>query len=326
MNQSDPIHTECGLLNSVMSTLKIGAVVLDASQRIILWNHWMEKHSGHTAATVMNRNLFDLFPELRGGRISSAVQQALKNNFASLLSQTLNKAPFPLYSAATDTTPSARMQQAVAIIPLKIADLPRYCLIQINDVTTAVMREKLLCEQALELRSQSFSDGLTGIANRRHFDVNIEKEVRRAKRTGCDLSFALIDIDYFKAYNDHYGHQQGDECLIKVAATLAAAIRRPGDLVARYGGEEFAVILPETSSENAFQMMELLRRNVEQLNLEHRKSPTKKYVTVSIGLTTATKDQTLEVTDMINQADRALYQAKGNGRNGVIAFDPECKL
>jgi diguanylate cyclase (GGDEF)-like protein len=326
MNAIDPVHSECSLLNSVMSTLKIGAVVLNASQQIILWNRWMEKHSGISSATVINQNLFDLFPELLNSRIFSAVQQALRNNFPSLLSQTLNKAPFPLHTTVADAAAQIRLQQAVAIIPLKITGLPRHCLIQINDVSAAVMREKLLLEQALELRSQSFSDGLTGIANRRHFDVNMEKEVRRAKRTSSELSFALIDIDYFKAYNDHYGHQQGDECLIKVASTLASAIRRPGDLVARYGGEEFGVILPDTSAENAFLMMEAIRKQIIELHLEHRKSTVGPNVTVSIGVTTRTPHDAYEVCDLINQADRALYQAKGNGRNNVVSFDPENKL
>ena len=326
MSHSDMPVTECSLLDSVMSTLKIGAVVLNAHQQIILWNTWMEKHSGHAQAAVMGRNLFDLFPELRKSRILPAVQQALQNNFPSLLSQTLNKAPFALYSTPADEAAQNRMQQAVAVIPLKVASMARHCLIQINDVSAAVAREKLLLEQALELRSQTFSDGLTGIANRRHFDINIEKEMRRSKRTGTPLSLALIDIDYFKAYNDHYGHQQGDDCLIRVAKALSGAMRRPGDLVARYGGEEFAVILPETGAENAAHMMEVIRQQIAALKIEHGNSAVATHVTVSIGVATRDMDEALEVTDLIGQADRALYQAKGNGRNGVVIFDANCKL
>jgi diguanylate cyclase (GGDEF)-like protein len=326
MSQTDSFAPESLLLNSVMSTLKIGAVVLNASQQIILWNTWMEKHSGHTQAEVLGRNLFDLFPELRKSRILPAVQQALVSNFPSLLSQTLNKAPFALYSTPTDEAAQTRMQQAVAVIPLKVANLGRHCLIQINDVSAAVAREKLLLEQALELRSQTFSDGLTGIANRRHFDINIDKEMRRAKRTGTDLSLALIDIDYFKAYNDHYGHQQGDDCLIRVAKALSDAVRRPGDLVARYGGEEFAIIMPETNAMNAAQIMEAIRLRIAALAIEHEHSIVTRHITVSIGVATRNTDSPIEVTELIGQADRALYQAKGNGRNGTVTFDIGCAV
>jgi PleD family two-component response regulator len=100
-----------------------------------------------------------------------------------------------------------------------VAGAARHCLIQISDVSIAVGREKLLREQALVLRSQTFADGLTGIANRRHFDVAIDREHRRARRSGQPLSLLMIDIDHFKPYNDHYGHQKGDQCLIRVAAT-----------------------------------------------------------------------------------------------------------
>ena len=320
MNNTPSQIPECSLLNSVMSTLKIGAVVLDAQQHVILWNQWMEKHADQRVDTVLGQNLFDLFPELRNSRLYAAVQQAIEFNLPSLLSQTLNKAPFPLYTHPADRAQHKRMQQAVAVIPLKLSNLPRHCLIQINDVSPAVAREKRLLEQALELRSQSFSDGLTGIANRRHFDVNIDKEMRRAKRSDAPLALALIDIDYFKAFNDHYGHQQGDDCLIRVAHELSNAMRRPGDLVARYGGEEFAMILPDTEVDNALKLMEALRQRIEALRLPHQSSPVASHVTVSIGLTIRTALQPLEVADLIGQADRALYQAKAAGRNRVVRF------
>jgi diguanylate cyclase (GGDEF)-like protein len=304
-----------------MGAVNIGAVVLDSRQRVVLWNHWMEKHSDCPASAVLGRDLFDVFAELSNTRIQSAVGQALRDNFPSLLSQTLNKSPFALYTTPTDKVQSQRMQQAVAVIPIKVADLPRHCLIQITDVSMAVAREKLLRDQAMVLRSQTFSDGLTGIANRRHFDVDIEKEVRRAKRHASSLSLALIDIDYFKAYNDHYGHQQGDECLIHVATTLSAMMRRPSDLVARYGGEEFAIILPDTNADSARTLAEGIRARLEELALEHASSVVAPHVTVSIGLTTRTPAHPLEVASLIGNADRALYRAKRSGRNRVVVDD-----
>ncbi len=313
--------TRSSLVDSVMRAVNIGAVVLDSAQRVVLWNHWMEKHSGCAAEDVLGQNLFDVFTELNNTRIQLAVGQALRENFPSLLSQTLNKSPFTLYNTAADKAQDLRMQQAVAVMPLKVDQLPRHCLIQITDVSMAVAREKLLRDQALVLRSQTFSDGLTGIANRRHFDVDIEKEVRRAKRALATLSLALIDIDYFKAYNDHYGHQQGDECLIQVATALSEMMRRPGDLVARYGGEEFAIILPDTDAEHALIIAEMIRSSIEERLLEHASSSVATHVTISIGVTTRTPDHHLEVADLIGNADRALYQAKRAGRNRVVIFD-----
>ncbi|MGZ8316938.1 MAG: diguanylate cyclase [Telluria sp.] len=149
----------------------------------------------------------------------------------------------PLYLDAAARASGERMQQAVAVTPIDVAGAPRHCLIQVSDVSFAVHRERLLRDQALELRLQSYSDGLTGIANRRHFDVAMDKELRRVKRAGSPLSLLMIDIDCFKAYNDHFDHQQGDDTLVKVARALAAMVHRPLDLIARYGGEEFAVIL-----------------------------------------------------------------------------------
>src|SRR5476649_2372959 len=196
----------------------------------------------------------------------------------------------------------------------------RACLIQITDVSIAVARDKLLREQAMVLRSQTFSDGLTGIANRRHFDVTIEKEWRRAKRNGTALTLLMIDIDCFKAYNDHYGHQQGDQCLIEVAAALAGMLKRPCDMMARYGGEEFAMILPETDGEQARRVAEAIRLRTLELALPHAHSGISGgLVSVSIGIATQAADVPVSIAELIGAADRALYCAKRGGRNRIAA-------
>jgi diguanylate cyclase (GGDEF)-like protein len=292
-------------------------VLLDADCRVTVWNSWMERHSGHAATSVLGQSFFTLFPELNGKRIDSAVRQALRDNFPSVLSQTLHKAPFPLYISAAARAAGELMQQAVAVTPLEVPGAGRWCLIQITDVSVAVARERLLRDQALELRSQTFSDGLTGIANRRHFDVAMEKEVRRAKRAGTPLSLLMIDIDAFKPYNDHYGHQQGDECLIRVAAALARMLQRPFDLIARYGGEEFAVILPDMDGEQSLRMAEMMRQTIVGLQIPHAESQHGEYVTVSIGLATQ-RGETGDIAYLMGAADRALYSAKRAGRNRVV--------
>jgi diguanylate cyclase (GGDEF)-like protein len=171
------------------------------------------------------------------------------------------------------------------------------------------------------LRSQTFSDGLTGIANRRHFDVAMEKEVRRAKRAGSPLSLLMIDIDSFKAYNDHYGHQQGDDTLIKVAHALADMLQRPLDLIARYGGEEFSVILPELDPEHAGMLAENMRQRIESLAIPHAQAVGTDRVTVSIGIATHTGVDLADITALLGAADRALYTAKRGGRNCVVCAD-----
>jgi len=309
------------LLESVFCAVSLGAIVLDNERRIVLWNSWMVKHSGLQHEQVLGQDFFAVCPELRGGRVDTAIQHALYNNFPSLLSQTLNKAPFALYLSPAAAAHDERMQQAVEVTPIAIEGTARHCLIQVSDVSIAVGRERLLREQTMVLRSQTFSDGLTGIANRRHFDVAMEKEHRRAKRGGTPLSLLMIDIDHFKAYNDHYGHQKGDQCLIQVAAALAGILKRPCDLMARYGGEEFAMILPETDVDQALLMAEAIRARTQQLAIPHeRTTDASQLVTVSIGIATQKAEATVEIDALIGAADRALYQAKRNGRNRVAAL------
>jgi diguanylate cyclase (GGDEF)-like protein/PAS domain S-box-containing protein len=308
------------LLESIIGAVNLGAIVLDDNRSIVLWNRWLERHSGWNADTVLGRDFFDVFPELQHKRIESAITQALRDNFQSLLSQSLHKSPFPLYpqvAAASDGR--ERLQQAVAVTPISLPGAARHCLIQITDVTVAVGREKLLREQTMVLRSQTFSDGLTGVANRRHFDVAIDKEMRRAKRSGSPLSLLMIDIDHFKDYNDQYGHQQGDTCLKQVAGALATMLNRSGDVLARYGGEEFAAILPDTEMAKALGLAEAIRKGVRALSIDNgHEDGVARHITVSIGVATQSGAAPLDIDQLIGAADRALYQAKDGGRNRVI--------
>jgi len=172
-----------------------------------------------------------------------------------------------------------------------------------------------------ELEKLTFIDGLTGVSNRRHFDQVLDNEWRRALRNQNPLSLIMIDIDHFKRYNDHYGHQEGDECLKKVAKTLSRMAKRPGDLVARYGGEEFAIILSDTISKSALKLAEETKEAVLSLKIPHSTSQVCENVTVSLGLTSLTPDSDLSPQNLIKAADRALYKAKNEGRNQVQIFD-----
>lgn len=169
-----------------------------------------------------------------------------------------------------------------------------------------------------ELKRISLTDGLTRIYNRRHFDQTLASEFRRSRRDQLTLSLILLDVDCFKQFNDHYGHQAGDDCLIQVAGVLRSVVQRPADVVARYGGEEFVVILPETSCEGALAVAEDIRQAVAGLNIPHVKSTVADCVTVSLGvasLVPAPYAKDAQADALIKAADENLYRAKQSGRN-----------
>jgi diguanylate cyclase (GGDEF)-like protein len=173
-------------------------------------------------------------------------------------------------------------------------------------------RNDLLVEMA-------FLDGLTGIANRRRFDQQFDKEWCRHRRNGQTLSVIMIDVDYFKRYNDFYGHGMGDTCLKAIATALQQTVKRPGDLVARYGGEEFVVLLPETSATDAHNIAQTLCRNVANLQLPHQQSDAHPHVTISLGCSSSLSKQNDLPSTMLRYADGYLYMAKELGRNQVIS-------
>lgn len=175
-----------------------------------------------------------------------------------------------------------------------------------------------------QLHEQARTDALTGLANRRHFDETLDREIRHAGRAAeAPLSLFLCDIDYFKLYNDHYGHIDGDACLRQVAKVIRSVFQRAGDLVARYGGEEFAVIMPATRAENAAKVAERLRIAVRDAQIPHAASPVADCVTLSIGIATINSRETISALKFIELADGALYAAKANGRNRVQQHDAD---
>jgi len=184
--------------------------------------------------------------------------------------------------------------------------------------------EKQRAEELAEsLMAISTLDGLTGIPNRRHFDATLAKEWNRATRSQSPLSVIMCDIDFFKPYNDHYGHQKGDKCLMQIATILQENARRDGDIAARYGGEEFIIILPATSLENAHEIAEQMRIAIENLGIPHRYSETNNVVTASFGVATTVPVPEQRPGTLVARADKALYRAKLEGRNRVVDMEPE---
>ena len=168
-----------------------------------------------------------------------------------------------------------------------------------------------------KLKKMSFLDELTGVANRRYFDQMLIQEISRAVREKSPLSLMIIDIDYYKEYNDTYGHLMGDECLKQVVTALKKDLKRSGDFLARYGGDEFVVILPNANDIGSVYLGEKLRASIEGLKIEHKKSSCSQYVTLSIGVATTFNKEILLPEDLFSAADSALYHSKEAGRNQV---------
>lgn len=166
-----------------------------------------------------------------------------------------------------------------------------------------------------ELQRQATLDGLTQVANRRMFDRYLQQEWRRMIREGAPLSLILCDLDFFKPYNDTYGHQAGDRCLQRVAGNLREVVQRPADLVARYGGEEFAIVLPNTPADGALAVGEAIRTRVKNLEMTHAGSRSCGVVTLSVGVATVIPSSCDSPEKLIESADRALYRAKEQGRD-----------
>ncbi|MBC8982347.1 diguanylate cyclase [Pseudomonas lurida] len=191
-------------------------------------------------------------------------------------------------------------------------------------INTTIVRARVRTHLALKLqsdllRSMALIDGLTGVSNRRKFNEDILADWRLCFREQKPLSLILVDVDYFKRYNDQYGHQAGDGCLKSIAQALSETVRRPYDLVARYGGEEFACVLPNTVLSDAVEIAERMQESVRILGIEHSNSDVDRVVTISLGVATLTPTRDLEFQILIEAADKQLYEAKNTGRARVCS-------
>ncbi|MBB6216236.1 diguanylate cyclase (GGDEF)-like protein [Anaerosolibacter carboniphilus] len=210
----------------------------------------------------------------------------------------------------------------------KRMELLRWQMAQIQGEKEAYRLKNIELKQKLhdlELENQrllslSQNDGLTGVPNRRRLDEYLSIEWMRERREASYLSLLIIDIDYFKEYNDHYGHLEGDQCLIQVANALKGTLKRPGDLLARYGGDEFMAVLPNTDSIGALLMAEEMRREIEKLEIIHQYSSISNVVSITVGVATVLPSGHTSVEDLVHMADSALYQAKKKGRNQIVSL------
>ena len=235
----------------------------------------------------------------------------------SLCRETINdKEELPLPIAFINKEPDDRLE-------LEAYDAGAADFLTLNRTSTILQSRIQLLMQMKHSQDQlarsARIDGLTQVNNRREFERSIETEWRRAQRSKRSLVLIMLDIDHFKAFNDHYGHLAGDGCLRSVAQAIKSSIQRAEDSVCRYGGEEFAVILPESDIKGAELLAEKIRSTIEGLQIKHEKSSTAPVVTISLGLASYSPSEEIYPNDLIEQADRALYKAKNRGRNQVCS-------
>lgn len=186
------------------------------------------------------------------------------------------------------------------------------------DISERKQTEQKLLQLQKQLEELSYQDGLTGVANRRMFDNRLQMEWSNAQRNSLPLSLILLDIDYFKQYNDHYGHVRGDDCLKSVGQALSGAAVRPRDLLARYGGEEFVLLLPETDAQAAAQVAERCRQLIREQNIQHAHSQVAPLLTISLGVGTLVPGPFDQPEAFLERVDSLLYKAKHQGRDQAV--------
>jgi diguanylate cyclase (GGDEF)-like protein len=272
----------------------------------------------HVAARVTSSLMMGLYclvfyyaPDESNVPSSKSTVDSLSSVFCDLVSPAFMT--FVILGLAIYVARTAFWEGMVALVASILLFEFRATLLQIRYVQS----QRSLQQARDRLEELSLQDALTGVANRRSFDQSLEMEWNRAVRGNHALSVLFIDVDRFKQLNDRYGHRAGDDCLVRVARTLRTCLLRSGDFLARYGGEEFAVILPETDRHGAYAIAEKMLHGIEELKIPNPAHESQ-FLTISIGISMRTLPQVSSRSDLLDQADAALYEAKSAGRNRIV--------
>lgn len=299
-------------LRTIISTAQDAIIITDVNMRIISWNKSAENIFGYKEDEIIGKTIDIIKPKHYLDRYYFSLEQFLSKGKKSITGKTVE-----FMGLRKDNT----------LIPIELSlnswqvdDEIYFCGI-IRDISKRKEDEKQLTEVNSQLKELSIRDGLTKIYNRRHFDDVFEQEWKHHLLKQMPLSIIMFDIDFFKKYNDTYGHLQGDHCLIKVATHLDNLLSDKGYIFARYGGEEFIVILQNTDQEKAKNVAEKIRTAVLNLQIPHEKSEVSPYLTVSVGVSTIIPNDEIKREDLLKKADEALYRGKEKGRNRVYILE-----
>ncbi|MBU2984571.1 GGDEF domain-containing protein [Saccharophagus degradans] len=306
-------------LMDVLQNIDVGLIILDEEFNIQLWNSFMQNHSAMGPADVLGKNIFESFPELPEPWFRQKVQSVfvLHNSAFTTWEQRPYLFKFKNYRPVTGIADF--MYQNSTIIPLKDTrgKVEHICLI-VYDVTEVAVNRLQIQAANLQLHEISRTDGLTGLLNRKTWELDAEQEYKRFKRHEHPCSLVMFDIDHFKNINDSYGHPAGDEVIRQTAAAVKSCIRDI-DIAGRYGGEEFTIVLSDTDTEGALVVAERIRNQIQELTVHYEDFAIQ--FTVSLGVAQLTQ-QMNNRTAWIDCADKALYQAKKNGRNNSVVYTP----
>lgn len=302
--------------------LQLGVMVVDAQFNVICWNRWLESHSNVMAEDVLNKPFAEVFPDLANSRLADVIQQALEERMSGFISAPLNQSLLPLYPSINHQLKQMDlMRQTMQVSPIVDENNHHFALIQITDMTNALAKGMQLRTQTQEIKQLMRKDELTMVANRQKFDERLNEEFRRAQRAKSSLVIGLVDIDYFKLFNNHYGRETGDACLAKIGSAFDHSFSRSTDMVARYSGQVFAIILPSTSFDGGKKMSETIKNIVRNLKITSDVSTASAYVTVSIGM--AHIEPVLEdaLDAFVEAAQFALDQVKLAGGDKAMIYE-----
>jgi diguanylate cyclase (GGDEF)-like protein/PAS domain S-box-containing protein len=306
------------LAQSIFHHAHDAIITIDIDSKVTRWNKMAETIFGWSQSEVLNKKLTDLIIPLKlNDAHTKGITQFISTGEGPVLNTCIELLAI---NKAGDEVP---IEITISAVSWKNSFIFSGIIRDISE-RKQMEQELQLNQVRLEENNQllqkiSTEDGLTLIPNRRFFDDFLHNEWKRAARDKYPISLVMIDIDFFKPFNDIYGHQSGDECLKKVAKAIQKVLHRPADIVSRYGGEEFVVVLPETEGPGAFKISEEIRKQIELLHVEHSGNTVSSYVTASLGVDTMMPDESLKDPKLlIRRADKALYEAKNQGKNRVV--------
>lgn len=318
MNDITDLHDDVRqqhILFQLLQTLDNGLILLNSKYEVMLWNGFMENHSGIPIGTARGKSIFELFPNLPKVWLSKKIDSVFRLQIRAFCTWEEHPRLFDFKSTRPLSGHSLMMYQNVTMIPLLGLDskVSQVCL-QIYDVTEIATRKKALEAANLSLQRLSRTDRLTGLNNRGFWEENLEQEFLRSQRSKRPASLIMLDIDHFKNFNDTHGHSAGDDVLRAVSNQIKTS-QRTTDIAGRYGGEEFAIILPDTDGQQALAVAERLRQQISKLQLAWDAQLLN--ITVSIGISEYHTEMPAYQA-WIEHADTALYKAKAEGRNRSV--------